>query len=143
MVDEKEREYEGLQENIRKLKLPSIEVWTNKYPDREYEVEITTSEFTSLCPKTNLPDFGTIRITYVPYHKCIELKSFKEYIIAYRSLGIFYEHIANKILEDIVIACKPRRANVEIEFNPRGGIATVVRAGFDEEKGFSLSDSAE
>jgi 7-cyano-7-deazaguanine reductase len=136
-------EYNGLQDDIRELKLPAIDVWTNKYPDRECEVKITTSEFTSLCPKTGLPDFGTIRIRYVPYHKCIELKSFKEYIIAYRSLGIFYEHIANKILEDIVIACKPRKANIEIEFNPRGGIATIVRAGFYEEKGFSLSDSTD
>jgi 7-cyano-7-deazaguanine reductase len=141
MKDMDEHEYEGLQEKIRELKLPSIEVWTNKYPDREFEVGIFSSEFTSLCPKTGLPDFGFLRITYVPNENCIELKSFKEYIVAYRNLGIFYEHIANKILEDIINACKPRRAEIEIEFNPRGGITTTVKASFDEEKGFFLSGS--
>jgi len=129
-------EYEGLQEDIRKLKLPTIEVWTNKYMDKEFEVKISTSEFTSLCPKTNLPDHGTIAIKYMPKKKCIELKSFKEYLLAYRNLGIFYEHAANKILEDVVEACKPKRAEIEAEFKPRGGLATIVKASYDKKKGY-------
>jgi len=128
--------YEGLQEDIRALKFPKIETWTNKYPGREYEIVITTSEFTSLCPKTNLPDFGTITIRYVPNKKCIELKSFKEYLIAYRNIGIFYEHTTNKILEDVVKACKPRRAEIEGRFNLRGGIGTTVIAKYEEKKGY-------
>jgi len=133
-------EYEGLQERIRELRLPTIEVWTNKYMDKEFEVKIFTSEFTSLCPKTNLPDHGTINIKYVPKDKCIELKSFKEYLLAYRNLGIFYEHAANKILEDVVEACKPKRAEIEAEFKPRGGLATIVKASYDEKKGYIFGD---
>ena len=88
--------YEDLQKNIRQLKTPEIEVWSNKYPDREYTVHLNTNEFTCICPKTGLPDFAEIKIDYAPAQYCIELKSFKMYLIAFRSVGIFHEHLVNK-----------------------------------------------
>lgn len=123
--------YEGLQESIRELKIePGIESWKNQYSDREYTIEVIIPEFTSICPKTGLPDFGTIRMTYVPDEKCVELKSLKLYIQAYRNLGIFYENAVNKILDDFVHACQPRSAKVVGEFTPRGGISTVITASY-------------
>jgi len=109
-----------------KEKLPSIETFPNQYPD--YEIKIEIPEFTSVCPKTGLPDFGKITIRYTPKEKCLELKSVKMYILAYRDLGIFYENAVNRILEDVVRACRPKRAAVIGEFNPRGGISSVVEA---------------
>jgi len=127
-------EYEGLQDNIRELETPEIETWTNQYSDIDYEIEITIPEFTSVCPRTNLPDFGTIKIKYVPDEKCVELKSLKSYILFYRDVGIFYEHVVNKILEDFVKACQPRRVEVVGDFNIRGGIKTTVRASYEKEQ---------
>lgn len=118
--------YEGLQEDIRKLKTPTIEVWKNQYADRDYAVSLDIPEFTCICPKTGLPDFATIKIEYSPDKYCVELKSFKMYTIFYRQVGIFHEHVANKILDDFVTACKPRWAKITAEFNPRGGITTTV-----------------
>jgi len=118
--------YQGLQENIRKLKTPAIEVWQNKFPDKQYIINLEITEFTCICPKTGLPDFATIRIEYSPDKYCIELKSFKMYTIFYRNLGIFHEHAVNKILEDLVKAARPRWLKVTGEFNVRGGIKTVV-----------------
>jgi 7-cyano-7-deazaguanine reductase len=123
-----------LQENVRKLKTPKIDVWANRYPDKEYAINIETSEFTCVCPKTGLPDFATIKIEYYPAQWCIELKSFKEYLIFYRNLGIFHEHVVNRILEDLVRACRPRRLNITGEFNARGGIKTTVRADYEDNK---------
>jgi len=120
--------YEGLQENVRKLKTPEIEVWDNKYSDREYTVDMNIPEFTCICPKTGLPDFATIKISYAPAKKCIELKSFKLYLIFYRSLGIFHEHLVNRILDDFVKACRPRWVKIAVDMNPRGGIQTSVVA---------------
>ncbi len=114
-------------------KLPEIETFPNQFPD--YEVKIEIPEFTSLCPKTGLPDHGTIVIRYVPYKKCLELKSLKMYILAYRNLGIFYENVVNRILEDVVKACQPVRAVVTGEFNPRGGIKSFVEAHYPRSKG--------
>ncbi|MCX5715506.1 MAG: preQ(1) synthase [Candidatus Omnitrophica bacterium] len=122
--------YEGLQENVRKLKTPKIDVWANKYPDKTYTINIETPEFTCICPKTGLPDFAMIRIQYSPAKWCMELKSFKEYLIFYRNIGIFHEHVINKMLEDLVAACKPRWAQITGEFNARGGIRTVVSASY-------------
>lgn len=122
--------YEGLQEGIRKLKTPAIEVWENKYPDKKYTINMETSEFTCICPKTGLPDFARIRIEYVPAKACIELKSFKEYLLFYRDVGIFHEHVVNRIMEDLVRACRPREANITGEFNIRGGIKTIVSASY-------------
>lgn len=123
--------YEGLQDDIRELKIePEIEAWKNEYPDRDYTIEVTIPEFTSICPKTGLPDFGTILIRYIPDDKCIELKSLKLYIHAYRNVGIFYEHVVNKILDDLVRVCQPRNAEVVGEFNVRGGIRTKISATY-------------
>lgn len=109
-------------------KLPEIETFPNQFPD--YEIKIEFPEFTSICPKTGLPDFGTITIRYVPKSHCMELKSLKMYMLAYRDLGIFYENAINRILEDIVKACLPVKAVVTGEFNPRGGLASVVEAHY-------------
>lgn len=118
--------YEGLQKNIRKLKIPKIEVWKNQYPDKIYTITLDIPEFTCICPKTGLPDFAVIKIEYSPQKYCIELKSFKMYTIFFRNIGIFHEHLVNKMLEDFVGACKPRRAKITGVFNPRGGITTTV-----------------
>jgi 7-cyano-7-deazaguanine reductase len=111
-----------------KEKLPPLETFRNQFPD--YEIKIEFPEFTSICPKTGLPDFGTIVIRYVPREHCVELKSLKMYMLAYRNLGIFYENAVNRILEDVVKACRPVRAAVSGEFNPRGGIRSVVEAHY-------------
>ncbi len=126
--------YEGLQENIKNLKTPAIEVWENQYFRREYTVVVEIPEFTCICPKTGLPDFATIKITYAPYKTCLELKSLKMYVVFFRQIGIFHEHLVNKILDDSVKACKPRWMNIEVMMNPRGGIATTVVAEYKRNK---------
>jgi len=108
--------------------LPRLETFPNQF--RDYEIRIEMPEFTSICPKTGLPDFGTIVLTYVPRSSCIELKSLKNYVNGYRNLGIFNENAVNRILDDVVRACRPVRAAVAGEFNPRGGIKTVVEARY-------------
>ena len=118
--------YEGRQENIRNLKTPEIEVWENKYSDKNYSINLEIPEFTCICPKTGLPDFAVIYVEYIPYKLCVELKSFKLYLNFYRDIGIFHEHLTNKILDDFVKACKPRYAKINTKFNPRGGIYTMV-----------------
>lgn len=132
--------YEGLQKNIRALKTPKISVWKNQYPDKCYNICLDIPEFTCICPKTGLPDFAHLKIEYMPQDYCIELKSFKMYTIFYRNLGIFHEHVVNRILEDFVCACNPRWAKITGVFNPRGGITTTVtreysRDGSQPERG--------
>jgi 7-cyano-7-deazaguanine reductase len=105
-----------------------LETFPNPRPEREYEIQIRCPEFTSVCPKTGHPDFGEIRITYVPDGACIELKSLKYYLNHYRNQGIFYEAVTNKILDDLVAACSPRRMTVTGAFTARGGITTTVVA---------------
>ena len=122
--------YENQQKGVRTLKTPKIETWRNQYPDKDYKVEIKTNEFTCICPKTGLPDFAEIRIEYVPDKRCAELKSFKLYLHSFRQVGIFHEHAVNRLLDDFVKACKPRRAYVEMTFNPRGGITTTVTSEY-------------
>ncbi len=129
-MNKRKSRYEGLQESVRQLKTPAIEVWQNKYPDKEYTISLEIPEFTCICPKTNLPDFAVIRIEYSPDKYCIELKSFKMYTIFYRNLGIFHEHVVNKMLEDLVRVCKPRWLRINGEFNVRGGIKTIVTAEY-------------
>ncbi len=107
-------------------KLPALETFPSQF--RDYEITVEIPEFTSVCPKTGLPDFGLITIRYVPEKKVIELKSLKEYLLAYRNLGIFYENAVNRILEDVVRAARPKKAVVRGDFNPRGGIRSVVEA---------------
>lgn len=125
--------YNDLQTHIRDLNTPTIETWENQYSDRDYTIEITNLEFTAVCPKTGLPDFATITITYVPDKHCVELKSLKEYFLSYRDVGIFHEHIVNKVLEDFVKACQPRTAEVVGDFNIRGGMKTVVQSNYQKE----------
>jgi 7-cyano-7-deazaguanine reductase len=112
--------------------MPPIETFPSPRPQREFEIAINCPEFTSLCPKTGLPDFGEIRIHYVPRDHCIELKSLKYYIADFRNRGIFYESVTNQILDDLVAAVQPRRMTVTGDFTVRGGIKTVVTASFDE-----------
>ena len=126
----KKKGYESLQENIRELKTPKIDVWQNKYNDKKYLIKIETMEFSCICPKTSLPDYANIFIEYSPYQFCLELKSFKEYLIFYRNIGIFHEHVINKILEDLVKYCKPHYMKVIGCFNIRGGIKTTVEAEY-------------
>ena len=109
----------------------SIETFANPRPERDYEIEIHCPEFTSVCPMTGLPDFGEIRITYVPDERCIELKALKYYLIGFRNQGIFYENVTNRILDDLVAACHPRRMSVVGDFSVRGGIKTVVTATYN------------
>jgi 7-cyano-7-deazaguanine reductase len=106
--------------------LPEIETWPNQY--RDYEIEIVMPEFTSVCPKTGLPDFGKLVLRYVPDKSCLELKSYKMYLLEYRNLGIFQENIVNQVLEDVVRAANPEWAVVRGTFRPRGGIGTIVEA---------------
>ncbi|HLF92583.1 MAG TPA: preQ(1) synthase [Planctomycetota bacterium] len=105
-----------------------LETFDNPRPERDYEIVIRCPEFTSVCPKTGLPDFGTITIRYVPDRACVELKSLKLYLIEYRNRGIFYEAAVNAILDDLAKACRPRRIEVEGSFTARGGITTTVTA---------------
>ena len=115
---------------IRRMSSSTIETFPNPRPERDYEIAIRCPEFTSLCPKTGLPDFGEIRITYVPEARCIELKSLKYYMIEFRNRGIFYEHVTNQILDDLVAAIQPRRMTVTDDFSVRGGIKTSVTAEY-------------
>ena len=105
---------------------PEIETWPNQFPG--YEIVIDDPEFTSVCPKTGLPDFGVITLRYVPSKQCLELKSYKEYLQSYRNIGIFQENIVNQVLEHVVRWAKPVWAEVKGDFRPRGGISTVVIA---------------
>ncbi len=107
-----------------------LETFPNEFPGRDYTIEIVCPEFTSMCPKTGQPDFGTIIFDYVPNEKCVELKSLKLYLQRYRNQGIFYEMAVNKILDDFVAACQPRWAEVVGEFTPRGGLSTTVACVF-------------
>lgn len=108
--------------------LPEIETWENQYPN--YEITITNPEFTSVCPRTGLPDHGTLRLVYMPDKLCLELKSLKMYWQAYRNLGIFQENVVNRTLRDVVRACKPVRATVMGDFAARGGLTTKVTATY-------------
>ncbi|MCM8792336.1 MAG: preQ(1) synthase [Candidatus Omnitrophica bacterium] len=130
----KKSSYRGLQTDIRDLKTPTLDTWENMYPDKKYTVTIEIPEFTCICPKTGLPDFATIKIQYIPDKYCLELKSLKYYINFYRNIGIFHEHVINKIMEDFIKACKPRWVRIEGEFNPRGGIKTMVMREYKAKK---------
>jgi len=111
-----------------KAELPAIETWENQYPG--YEITISIPEFTCICPRTGLPDFGTITIHYLPDALCLELKSLKSYIVEYRNLGIFNENVVNRILEDVARAARPKWAVVTGEFSARGGMSTLIEARY-------------
>jgi 7-cyano-7-deazaguanine reductase len=108
----------------------ALETFPNPRPERDYEIAIVCPEFTSMCPKTGLPDFGTVRIRYTPDQHCLELKALKYYLLSYRNQGIFYEAATNRILDDLVAACRPRRMTVVGDFTARGGITTTVTADY-------------
>lgn len=112
--------------------LPEIETWPNQY--RGYEISISIPEYTSICPRTGLPDFGTITIHYLPDRLCLELKSLKYYILGYRNLGVFYENAVNRILDDAARACRPKWMVVRGEFTTRGGMRTTVEARYPRKK---------
>jgi 7-cyano-7-deazaguanine reductase len=111
-----------------------LETFDNEFPGRDYVIEITCPEFTSVCPKTGQPDFGTLTITYTPEAKCVELKSLKLYLYSFRNEGIFYEHVTNRILDDLVAVLSPRRLQIVAAFTPRGGITTRVTARYETER---------
>jgi len=138
---QKKNSYEGLQNKVRTFKTPKIGVWENKYSDKDYTIFIETGEFSCICPKTHLPDFASIRIQYIPDRYCIELKSFKLYLMSYRDVGIFHEHVINRILDDFVTAARPRWANIVGEFNPRGGIKTTVSRQYTGTQGVKRKTS--
>ncbi|MCA9192006.1 MAG: NADPH-dependent 7-cyano-7-deazaguanine reductase QueF [Planctomycetales bacterium] len=107
-----------------------LEVFENSFPQRDYEIEITCPEFTSMCPKTGQPDFGILVFRYVPDHLCVELKSLKLYLQKFRNEGIFYENVTNRILDDFVQVCQPRRAALESHWGARGGITSVIKVNY-------------
>lgn len=125
-----ESSYEGKQDHIRSLKTPEVEVFHNIYSDKDYRIDLEIPEFTAICPKTGLPDFGTIYISYKPDASCLELKSLKEYFFFFRDQGIFHENVVNRVLEDLVRSCRPRWMRVHADYNVRGGIKTRVSATY-------------
>jgi 7-cyano-7-deazaguanine reductase len=120
--------------------LPEIETWPNQYAN--YEIEISFPEFTSVCPKTGLPDHGTITLRYVPDKLCLELKSLKMYMLAYRNLGIFQENVVNRFLRDIVKSCRPVSATVVGEFTPRGGVYSKISASWSNKRAAARNRTA-
>ena len=112
---------------------PELEIFNNPNPQRNYSISISVPEFTSVCPKTGLPDFGTIEIDYVADETCIELKSLKYYFLSFRNRGIFYEAVVNEILDDLVAACQPRFMEITGEFTARGGLSSTIRASYRKE----------
>lgn len=123
----------GQAQSVKKIKLPAIEAWENQYR-RDYNIKIVHPEFTSVCPKTGLPDFGTITIDYIPGKLCLELKSLKYYFLQYRNCGIFMENIANRVLDDVIKAIKPKSCTVTGDFTPRGGLSSIITAQYKAKK---------
>jgi 7-cyano-7-deazaguanine reductase len=115
-------------------KIKLLETFPNQYTDRDYTITHTAPEFTSVCPKTGQPDFATMVLEYIPDELCIELKSLKLYYNSYRNDGIYYESVTNKILDDLVAACKPRFMRLTAEFKVRGGISSVVEAEYESDE---------
>jgi 7-cyano-7-deazaguanine reductase len=111
-----------------------LETFPNQFVGRDYTIEIVCPEFTSVCPKTGQPDFGTITFSYTPGERCVELKSLKLYLQRYRNQGVFYEHVVNRLLDDFVAACQPLRCRIVGAFTARGGITTTVTCVFEREK---------
>jgi len=122
----KKSSYESRQSNIRKLKTPKLEIFKNIYADKSFVVNFEIPEFTCICPKTGLPDFATFYVSYSPDKLCLELKSFKLYLVSFRNIGIFHENVLNKVMDDLIKTLKPKSLELKGVFNPRGGIATTV-----------------
>ena len=113
---------------INEPKYTDLEIVPNEYGNRDYTIEVSVPEFNCVCPRTGLPDFGTINITYVPDQSIVELKSLKLYMVKFRNIGIFHEHVTNRILDDFTKACKPKKIEITGDFNSRGGIKTIVKS---------------
>jgi 7-cyano-7-deazaguanine reductase len=131
LSQEKAMNFEQKQKASRRgldARLPKLDIFPSQFKD--YRITMNVPEYTSVCPMTGLPDFGVVTLVYVPNRSCVELKSFKYYIHAYRNLGIFYENAVNRILKDFVAACKPKWAYIKGDFTPRGGISTVIEAEY-------------
>ena len=126
----KTSDYQPFQSKFQSAKLPALEVVDNHYSDRDYVVRFEIPEFNCVCPKTGLPDFATLTIDYVPAKKLVELKSLKLYINGYRNLGIFHEHVANRVMDDLVAATSPKKLRLTADFNVRGGIHTVINSNY-------------
>ncbi|MFH0766270.1 MAG: preQ(1) synthase [Calditrichota bacterium] len=120
-------------QGIEAIDTQVLETFAYEYPSRRIEVEISTDEFTAVCPYSGLPDFGTIYILYTPDQLCIELRSLKYYLLSYRSIGIFYEHLVNRVLEDLAAVCKPWNMTVKAEYKVRGGLKTTAIAHYQRE----------
>ncbi len=116
-----------MSDNFREM----LETFANEFPGRDYTIEIRCPEFTSVCPKTGQPDFGVLTFTYTPEARCVELKSLKLYLQRFRNEGNFYEHVTNRILDDLVAVLQPRRMTLVADFTPRGGITTRVTASYE------------
>jgi 7-cyano-7-deazaguanine reductase len=114
----------------REMGLYPLDTFQYEYPGRRIEINFTSTEFTAICPFSDFPDFATLHIRYVPYRRCIELKSLKLYINSFREVKIFHEHVVNKIMEDFVKACDPLEFHIEGDFNVRGNIKTIIRASY-------------
>ena len=121
-------------ESPEKIDAATLETFPYEYSGKEGEIEIATDEFTSVCPYSGLPDFGRLIITYTPARKCIELRSLKYYLLSYRNVGIFYEHLVNRILEDLARVCRPKKMTVRGEFTSRGGLSSCVTAKYPRNK---------
>jgi len=118
-------------EGVESIDASLLETFPYEYPGRAIEIEIVTDEFTTVCPWSGLPDFGTITVRYVPDQLCVELRSFKYYLLTYRNVGIFYEHLVNRVLDDLVRAVKPRKMLIEADYKVRGGLKTRAVATFE------------
>lgn len=127
--------YEGKQDHIRELDTPAIEVFRNIYSDRDYRIDLEIPEFTAICPKTGLPDFGIVYISYRPDDWCLELKSLKEYFMYFRNVGIFHENVVNRSMDDLVHSCNPRWMRIRATYNVRGGITTTVSRTYTRDNG--------
>ena len=130
-IPELKQQYESLDRQVQVREEADIDAeclltFAYEYPEQESEVSIDTDEFTAVCPWTGLPDYGTLQLTYVPSRDCIELKSLKYYLLSFRDVGIVQEHAANRILQDLVACCQPRRMKVTLDYKVRGGIHTAV-----------------
>lgn len=132
LLDPSNSSYEGRQEHIPALATPEIETWAFQFPGSNTVLRVETSEFTCVCPKTGLPDFANLEIRYRPQELCLELKSFKEYLLFFRDQGIFHEHVVNILLRDLVKACKPAWMEIRGIFNARGGITTTAIATYGD-----------
>ena len=134
-IPELKQQYESLDRQVQVREEAAIDAeclltFEYEYPEQESEVSIDTDEFTAVCPWTGLPDYGTLQVTYVPGHDCIELKSLKYYLLSFRDVGIVQEHAANRILQDLVACCRPRRMKVTLDYKVRGGLHTTVSAEY-------------